>query len=46
VFDVFGSYQPALIAASVMFVAGAGLFLALGRYPPASTPPMANGAVP
>jgi MFS family permease len=33
VFDVFGSYQPALIAASAMFVVGAGLFLALGRYP-------------
>ncbi len=33
VYDSFGSYDPILIVASVMFVAGAVLLLAMGRYP-------------
>jgi MFS family permease len=37
VFDAFGSYRPALITAAAMFVAGALLFLALGRYPNTGT---------
>jgi MFS family permease len=33
VFDVSGSYAPALLAASVLFVVGGASLLALGRYP-------------
>jgi cyanate permease len=33
VFDVSGSYAPALLVASVLFVFGGAALLALGRYP-------------
>jgi predicted MFS family arabinose efflux permease len=42
VFDAFGSYRPALVTAAAMFVAGALLFLALGRYPNTGTYEMAE----
>lgn len=35
VYDVTGTYQLALYGAAIGFVAGAGLMLTLGRYPPA-----------
>jgi MFS family permease len=39
VFDSAGSYNPALIAAALLFVAGGALLLALGRYPDFSKQP-------
>lgn len=44
--DQTGSYDNMLIAASVMFVAGAALLLLLGRYPDQRAPAVTSGPEP